>query len=376
MTTVLHLAPFDPSRYPPLINTVHVSAAAGIESVVVAGLPASNAHVLGSARLVAPGARPSGLGMMRWLVEQGRELARRARPDLIIAHNTRGIVAALAAPLGASVVYHCHDFDGVLALTPHQAAFRVGELVGSQRAGETWVPARERIDIARARHLHGPTRLVRNCPRLLGDLPAKGRLRAWLAAQGARDADRARIITRHGLIGHVHYIGETIEALALLPDDVIFVIIGDGDAAAIADYHARIARLDLGRRVFFHPFVAHSDLMSLLADADVGMSVYVPSDLNAMTPAPNKVFENLALGVPVVVAEGNSVAEDVLGADAGLAVPVGPRAALAEALGRLLDDSPFAVSARRAAREAHLATFHYEKQLRGTRLGALIERAR
>ncbi|MFT3775304.1 MAG: glycosyltransferase [Minicystis sp.] len=375
-TTILHVAPFDPSRYPPLINTVHVCAAAGIESTVIASLPAQNAGVLGGARLVAPGERMSGAKQEMFLINQLRGLAGAVKPELVVAHNTRGLVAAaIGTPLRTPIIYHCHDFDG-LELNPRDVSFRAGEILGVQRATEIWVPAAERIEIADARRLRKPTVLVRNCPRRLAELPPKGRLRAWLAREGARGGGNGRLITRHGLIGDVHYIRETIEALPLLPDDVMFVIIGDGDQNAIARYRVRAAELGLGDRVFFHPFVPHSELASLLVDADVGMGVYAPSDLNAMTPAPNKVFENLSLGVPVVVAEGNSVADDVLDAEAGLAVPVGSREALAEALRRLLDDRDFAAAARRAAREAHLAEYNYETQLQGTRLGAILGAAR
>jgi glycosyltransferase involved in cell wall biosynthesis len=377
MSTVLHVAPFDPSRYPPLIHTVRVSEARGVESVVVASLPVANPGVLGEARIVAPEARTGGAKQQAFLVREARREARERAPRLVIAHNTRGLVAAsMAAPFGAEIVYHCHDFDGLAGWRGRDAIFLAGELAGSLRASEIWVPAGERVDIARARKLRAPTILVRNCPRTIAELPEKGRLRAWLASQGARGAERGRIITRHGLIGHVHYIRETIEALPLLPEDVIFAIIGDGDRDAIASYREAAARLGLSDRVLFHPFVAHTDLLALLIDADAGMNVYVPSDLNAMTPAPNKVFENMALGVPIVVAEGNSVARDVLTAGAGLAVPVGSREALADALGRLIEPGPFSTEAKKKARAAHLATFNYEAQLRGTCLGAMLDQAR
>lgn len=371
--TILHVAPFDPSRYPPLINTVHVCAAAGIASVVLASLPPQSPGVLGDARVIAPAERMGGGKQELFLVDRLRALGKTEAPTLVIGHNTRGLVAAAAAtPFRTPIVYHCHDFDGAGDLNVRDAILRAAELAAVRRAAEIWVPAAERIDIARGRRLSRPTVLVRNCPRRLETLPAPGRLRAWLASQGARGGGQGPLVTRHGLIGDVHYIQETIEALPLLPDDVLFAIVGDGDDDAIARYRAVAARLGLADRVFFHPFVPHSELLALLAGADAGMCVYAPRDLNAMTPAPNKVFENLALGVPVVVAEGNSVADDVLGAEAGLAVPVGSREALAEALRRLLDGGPFALAARRAAREAHLAEYNYETQLHATRLGALL----
>ncbi|APR82145.1 Glycosyl transferase, group 1 [Minicystis rosea] len=374
-TRILHVAPFDPSRFPPLINTVHVCAAAGIESTIIASLPVQSPSLFGNARIIAPTVRMGGGKQVIYLLEQLRAIEDALH--LVIGHNTRGIATAAATrPLRTPIVYHCHDFDGAGEINVRDTILRGSEYLAARRATEIWVPAAERIDIATARGLHRPTVLVRNCPRRIPELPAKGRLRAWLAREGARGGGQGRIITRHGLIGDVHYIRETIEAMPLLPEDVLFVIIGDGDQDAIARYRATAARLGLADRVFFHPFIPHSELGALLIDGDVGMCIYAPTDLNAMTPAPNKVFENLALGIPVVVSEGNSVADDVVGAEAGLAVPIGSREALANALGRLVEQSPFAEAARRAAREAHLAEYNYETQLHGTRLGALLAGAR
>ncbi len=371
---VLHIAPFDPGGYPPLINTVHVCRAAGIESVILASLPVANQQVLGDARVVAPDHWMRGGAQQGFMATRARTLLDDERPALIIAHNVRALgVATMASLVGrARFVYHCHDFEELEGAK--NRVFWSGEVLGASRAAETWVPAPERLVMARERLMFGDVRVVRNCPRRVERLPERGRLRAWLREAGSRSRGEGRLITRHGKIGNVHCIRETIEAMPLLPDDVEFVIIGEGDKAYIEECKELSIRLGLGGRVSFHPFVPHSELGSLLVDADVGMGLYAPSDLNAMTPAPNKVFENMALGVPVVVAEGNSVADDVLTAGAGLAVKVGSREALADALDRLLSEDALAEGCKKAARRAHLEVFNYEKQLEGTVLGELLTR--
>jgi glycosyltransferase involved in cell wall biosynthesis len=368
---ILHVAPFDASRYPPLINAVHVSAAAGVPSVIIASAPVPAPQVFGSARLVAVDHPVGGAGQYAYLMRQTRAIVREERPALIIAHNVRGLsaVAMVNPPGGAPFIYHCHDFedDGDL----RSRVLHLGEMVASRRAAEIWVPAIERMALARKRHLPAHPLLVQNCPRRLPSLPTRGRLRAWLREQRATLGE-PRIIIRHGRIGAAHCILETIEAMPLLPRDVVFVIVGDGDKAYVRDCLATAARLGIEERLFFHPFVPHSELMELLVDANVAMCLYAPLDINASIPAPNKVFESMAVGLPVVVATGNSVSTDVLDADAGLSVPVGSREALASALGRLIEDDAFAARTGRAGREAHLGRFNYETQLQHTRLGSLL----
>ena len=371
---ILHVAPFDASRYPPLINAVHLSAAAGVPSVIVASAPVPSPQVLGDARLLTVDRRLGGAGQYAYLLRETRAIVRAERPALIIGHNVRGLSAAALAnpPGGAPIIYHCHDFedDGDL----RSLVLHAGELIASRRAVEMWVPAIERTTLARKRHLPAHPLLVQNCPPRLHALPPKGRLRAWLRAQRTTPGE-PRIIIRHGRIGASHCILETIEAMPLLPPDVVFVIVGDGDNAYVSECLAAAARLGLAERLFFHPFVPHSELTSLLVDASVAMCLYAPLDINAMIPAPNKVFESMAVGLPVVVASGNSVSTDVLGAEAGLSVPVGSREALASALGRLIEDDAFAARTSRACREAHLTRFNYETQLQPTRLGKLLAAA-
>jgi glycosyltransferase involved in cell wall biosynthesis len=359
-----------------LIQTVHICAAAGIRSVIVASAPVGSPQVLGDAHLVAAPQYVPGGRQQLFMLRSAYAEVRRERPILVVGHNARGVTPAALVSLsrGLSFVYHCHDFEGGSSL--RNGAFYTAERLASRHARETWVPAPERVEMALERRLACPTAVVRNCPRRLTTLPSGGRLRRWLNAQGSTLPPQGRIIVRHGRIGPAHCILETIEALPLLPEDVCFVVIGDGDEQYIRACHETAARLRVSERVFFHPFVPHSELNELLVDGSAAMVMYAPIDLNAAAPAPNKVYESMALGLPVVVTEGNSVADDVQQAQAGVAVAVGSRERLAEALSRVLEPEASAVYGR-AAREAHLQLYNYESQLQNTALGRLmLERRR
>ena len=130
------------------------------------------------------------------------------------------------------------------------------------------------------------------------------------------------------------------------------------------------ARLAVADRLHFHDFVPHDRLAELLVDGNVGMSVYSPISINEAAPAPNKVFENMALGVPVVVGAGNSIADDVLSSGAGRAVEIGSTERLRQAFAELLSDE--GRTASKAAREAHLRRYNYEFQLRETILSRVF----
>lgn len=362
---IVHVAPFDAGQYPPLLNTVKISKNAGVSSCVIASVPLLHPALFDGSRLVVPPRRHSASGQLAFLTEALGSVLRGRVPQLVIAHNVLGLLAAWHAKAfdAAPLVYHCHDFE-TSATHPMYAA----ERTAVRRVAELWVPAPERRAVALERGFTCATRVVRNCPPRLAELPERGALLSAFARRTGMQSVPDKLITRHGRVGRAHYVLETIEALPRLSDDVGFAVIGSGDDGYVAECESRACDLGVGTRVLFHGFVPHSALNALLVDGRVGMCVYAPLGPNEEMPAPNKVYENLALGIPAVVGQGNSVEADVITSSAGTSVPVGDIDALVNALGRLIDDE----GAARSARAAHLDQFNYEAQHATSLLGRLM----
>jgi glycosyltransferase involved in cell wall biosynthesis len=97
------------------------------------------------------------------------------------------------------------------------------------------------------------------------------------------------------------------------------------------------------RNVRFLPPVAKADIPGVLAAADCGLAILQPLPLFATT-YPNKVFDYMAAGRPVLLAIDGVIRQVVEEEKAGLAVPPGDPAALAAGVRRLAGDR---VSARR-----------------------------
>ena len=74
-----------------------------------------------------------------------------------------------------------------------------------------------------------------------------------------------------------------------------------------------------------------------LAAADACIAILKPIPLYA-TVYPNKVFDYMAAGRPVVLAIDGVIRQVVEGAGAGMFVPPGDAASLAQAIRRLADD--------------------------------------
>jgi glycosyltransferase involved in cell wall biosynthesis len=363
---VLHFAPLDPTGYPPLINTVHVSAELGFETVVVASTPLRHQGVLGNAAIISSTEHLTRLATQRFFAQAARSLIhRRGRPALIIGHDLLGLPAAAmtARAAGVPFVYHCHDFHG--PRLPVSKLFDIGETLFGKQAAEVWVPMPERASEAHRRGIGKHTQVVRNCPRTVEKLPAKGRLRSWLSEHRSRTRGTGKLITRHGGIGPAHCLIPIIESLPRLADDVEFVVIGR-DPHHYGEICMRRAReLGVADRVFFHPVVPHSELFELVVDGDAASGLYAPDDVNTSTPAPNKVYENLALGIPVVVRAGGALAVDIVSTGSGVAITNDSVETVCAALNALLFDAG-GHHFGQCARAAHLNAFNYELQLAPT----------
>ena len=125
-----------------------------------------------------------------------------------------------------------------------------------------------------------------------------------------------------------------VEALALLPDLELVIVgrdRGEGDAVAAA-----IGRAGLERRVHVLDYVTRDDLVALYRGA---VALVFPSRYEGFGLP---VLEAMACGTPVVAAATTSIPEVV--GDAGVLVPAGDPAALAEGVRRAIDDATHLVA--------------------------------
>ncbi len=116
--------------------------------------------------------------------------------------------------------------------------------------------------------------------------------------------------------------------------DIVFVLAGDGKEKP----RLTAAAADMGlSNVLFLPPAPKTELVRVLAAADCCLAVLKPIPLFA-TVYPNKVFDAMAAGKPVVLAIAGVIRDLVEGAGAGLAVTPGDWKGLAEAVRSLARD--------------------------------------
>ena len=139
-----------------------------------------------------------------------------------------------------------------------------------------------------------------------------------------------------GAHGMSNDLGVILQSAQLLSDrpEIAIVLLGDGKEKPALVEQAQAMRLT---NLHFLPPVPKSEMREALAGADACIAILKPIPMYA-TVYPNKVFDYVAAGRPVILAIDGVIREVVEKAGAGIFVPPGDASALANAIRRLTDD--------------------------------------
>ncbi|UFU02234.1 glycosyltransferase [Ruania suaedae] len=276
-------------------------------------------------------------------------------PDVIHANDGNTLAPALriARHTGAAIVYDAHELWRHRNVRPRPVAPHVEHLL--ERLGIARAASVLTVSPSIAGWLHRTYRLPRR-PQLVRNIPpaapvpdpATGvlRERAGLAAGDQVIAYGGRLTTSRG-------IEETIDALVHLPAHVHLVLLGYGEEDYLAVVRRRAAEAGVSARVHLVGAVASHEVATALADADVSVVYVRPTCLSYRFSLPNKLFESIHAGLPIVAADLPDTEAVVTGYGVGAVFSVtGGAADLAAAIERVLaDPQPFRKAAQAAARE-------------------------
>ena len=288
--------------------------------------------------------------LARWVTAadfnaRGIALALRERPALVHCndYNTMwiGVAARLAA--GSGVVYDSREIWADRNLRPEPRWWLLAwETLFVRLAHQVIVTSPGHGEVLARRYRIRKPVLVRNVHER-GDGGAA-------ATPQPRDDRRPTVIYSGGLLRH-RGLEQAIRALALL-NGAALRLLGPVSPA----YRAELERLahDAGveDRVEFAPPVPPSDVVRALADADAGLVLFQPNCLSHRLVLPNKLFEYVHAGLPVVGSDLPMIARFVSEHGVGATVEPTDVHAIADALRHVLEPrrhEELRAAARRAA---------------------------
>jgi glycosyltransferase involved in cell wall biosynthesis len=277
--------------------------------------------------------------------------------DSYEAHDLPPLLpAVLAAKLRRRpVLYRAHELWSETHARVRFAGFwRLLDRTLVPHCDEVVTPDEQRSAIYRDEFRARRTPLtVRNCPPWRPPLESTA-LRDELRRRGL---SASTVVLYQGLVDSMRCIEELAEATRAFDDGVVLAVVGSGtgpwaDPAAALARHPRV--VVLGR-------VPYAELPALTASADVGVLLYRNDCRNNYLCAPNKVFEYMMMGLPVVGPSFPGIRALVEGGDVGLCVDPEDPAEIAAAVNALARDA--AARARMRANGLRLSRERYNWEL-------------
>lgn len=289
-------------------------------------------------------------------------------PSIVIAHDlpTLPAACALAQSRGAKLVYDSHELYCEQSLHPRERR-KWRDLEASLiRRCDAVVTVNPAI-AAELRAAYGidQVEVVMNAEPTLPIIA--GQPRHFHEAFKLAETDR--VLLYQGGLQRDRNLGFLLDVVALLDDNVHLVFLGDGELEP--ELRREVERSHNARRVHFHPRVEREELRRYTSSADIGLIPYLGSCLNNLLCVPNKLFEFISAGVPMVASDLPEIRRLVTQYGLGLLADFREPGAVAGAIKAMLEEKDLAAQFRQSLRAA-ATQLNWENE--GAKFAAIIQR--
>lgn len=311
---------------------------------------------------------PTAKAAIRWRMALA---AWRAHPDVIHAHDLNTLEAgARAARLArAKLVYDSHEISpGLPSVRDPERVIRAERaLIGRADAVIHTTPMRAAW-AAETYRIPMPA-VIRNVPERTGDVAPVD------LATAAGFAPGTPVIMHQGYMQPNRGLEALVEAMSTL-DGFGLLMLGGGKLRPVLE--KLVAERGLGDRIVFRDPVPHEELLGWTAGAWCGVSLLVDTCLNHTYSLPNKLFEYIAVGVPLIASDNPEIAAFVTEHRCGELCDPTDASSIVDAVRRLAARRDEAAAAAREAgrfyrwedEEAKLLEL-YARVLRGSSVSAV-----
>ena len=229
--------------------------------------------------------------------------------DVYIANDLPQLAAGIIAARhhGSTLIYDAHEFFPAQPFLKERA--QKLEMIERDLIGYAHGIVTVNDSIADVMTMHYTCmrpRIVLNCPTRRHQATAMqddGRMRTFLGIRPEQ-----RILLYQGNLAAFRNLEEMIDGMALLQSpEVVLALMGRASTVGDA-LKVRAEQLGLlGTRVFFIPEQSAANLLAWTAGADAGIIPYPHTDLNTLMCTPNKLYEFLASGLPILASHGTEL---------------------------------------------------------------------
>lgn len=259
------------------------------------------------------------------------------RADVYHAYNLDTLIPAyISAKLRrAKVVYYARELSTEIAgeQTPLRSFWRCVERMLIRRVDRVVAANEARAKIMQDEYgIERTPEVILSCPYLIEPHPV-GKLRA---AVRDKIGEPGKIVIYQGALLRDRCLEQVVMSVKYLDDDIVVVFLGYGE---LKDSLRALAKEDrVNDRVFFHDAVPSKELLSYTASADLGIVIYKNTNRNNYYCAPNKLFEYIMSGIPVVGSDFPGITPIVRGYDIGMVFDPENERSISEAIRGVLND--------------------------------------
>lgn len=186
--------------------------------------------------------------------------------------------------------------------------------------------------------------ILRNMPYHLKETPAVSRADLGLPVE------KQIVLLQGSGINVQRGAEEAVEAMKYMQTDALLLIIGSGDV--IPQLKNYVTQNELQHKVWFLPRKPFSELLKYTVNADIGLSLDKDTNLNYRYSLPNKIFDYIQAGIPVLVSDLPELKRIVTEYGVGMVLETHRPQKLAAQLDAMLNDAEAMESWRRNAAEA------------------------
>jgi glycosyltransferase involved in cell wall biosynthesis len=324
--------------------------------VVADGLPGETVHGVEIRSVPKSSGRLARMAFAPWHVFRA---ARRLKADCYHLHDPELIPAGLLLRLlGARVIYDAHeDLPKQLRSKPYLPTWATRPMAGAARlflrTALPWFSGVVAATPAIARSLG----FLRIPLVAVNNYPMAGELDAGVERENASPSRVCYV----GAIARIRGVREMIQALRSLPTEVHLILAGPFEDAALEQ---ECRAFPEWARVEYRGAVGRNEVRAILGQSLAGLVPFHPAP-NHMEAQPNKLFEYMSAGLPVIASDF-PLWRELLGNGAfGLCVdPLDPEA-IARAIAMLRGDPGRADAMGRRGREAVETRFSWEHEVAG-----------
>lgn len=213
------------------------------------------------------------------------------------------------------------------------------------------------VEELRRRYRLSEVTLIRNVPPYKS-VTKSNRLREFLGLK-----PEVRIVLYQGYLQPNRGLDRLIRAATYLESDTVIVMMGKNRKTTQTQLEALIASEGVAERVKIIPPVPYAELLEWTASADIGVNVASPDySLNVQYFLPNKLFEYLMAGVPVLTSPLPAMVEVVKTHDAGQVLPSLEPADIGRAINTMLADPAALARMSSNAINATREEYNWEKE--------------